>query len=348
MVQFKLGAFSPGCPVQPAVVRYRFDDHDPSFTFPLSSVGYLWGLLTQMANHMEVEYLDVYTPSEEEKKNPALFAANVRRVMAQALGVETTKHASEDCALCIAAQKYGLPLDTGVIAWEAVSESLVNFRVRDAMAVLKDFASIDKSGTGRIDFETFETAMRTKAHEAQRNSLRFSMSNATWDRTYQTPHSTWPTGAYRNRQSMSSAASVVSTKQAELSTEELRSIFNLLDTSGEGYLDFKDYLCGVAVLNGHGQNEFRDVLKMTFDSLAQGQANFEKADLDRILLRAAPGLERERLTELFNEADKDNKGIVSREQFISFFLEHQEDLPVHAAKLFPGLRGLRQVSANSA
>lgn len=30
-----------------------------------------------------LQFLPIYTPSEEEKRNPALFAINVRRVMAK-------------------------------------------------------------------------------------------------------------------------------------------------------------------------------------------------------------------------------------------------------------------------
>lgn len=50
-------------------------------------------------NCMEVRYLPVYFPSEEEKSNPKLFAHNVRQIMASALGVRTTEHAYEDVML---------------------------------------------------------------------------------------------------------------------------------------------------------------------------------------------------------------------------------------------------------
>ncbi|KAG9479382.1 hypothetical protein GDO78_012842 [Eleutherodactylus coqui] len=53
LITFKPGAFIPGVPVQPVVLRYP--------------------------NKM---FLPIYTPSEEEKRNPALYASNVRHVMA--------------------------------------------------------------------------------------------------------------------------------------------------------------------------------------------------------------------------------------------------------------------------
>ena len=50
------------------------------------------GLLTfltmcQPIINVEMEYLPVYHPSEEEKKNPMVFANNVRQLMAQELNI---------------------------------------------------------------------------------------------------------------------------------------------------------------------------------------------------------------------------------------------------------------------
>ncbi|CAF89448.1 unnamed protein product, partial [Tetraodon nigroviridis] len=56
----------------------------------------LWLTLCQLHNAMEIEYLPVYTPSEEEKENPSLFASNVRKLMAKALEVPLTDLSFED------------------------------------------------------------------------------------------------------------------------------------------------------------------------------------------------------------------------------------------------------------
>lgn len=47
------------------------------------SLNLLWATLTQFYTRIEVEYLPVYKPSENEIKNPKLFAENVRAVMAK-------------------------------------------------------------------------------------------------------------------------------------------------------------------------------------------------------------------------------------------------------------------------
>lgn len=43
----------------------------------------IWLTLTQFFTYCELEFLPVYVPSEEEKKDPQLYAQNVRDVMAK-------------------------------------------------------------------------------------------------------------------------------------------------------------------------------------------------------------------------------------------------------------------------
>jgi hypothetical protein len=43
----------------------------------------LWLTLTQVHSSCEIEFLPVYTPSEEEKRDPKLYANNVRHLMAK-------------------------------------------------------------------------------------------------------------------------------------------------------------------------------------------------------------------------------------------------------------------------
>ncbi|ROK35723.1 Lysophosphatidylcholine acyltransferase 1 [Anabarilius grahami] len=76
-------AFIPGVPVQPVLLRYP--------------------------NEM---YLPTYTPSEEEKEDPALFASNVRRIMAKALGLPIIDYSFEDCQLAMDKGPLRLPRHT--------------------------------------------------------------------------------------------------------------------------------------------------------------------------------------------------------------------------------------------
>ena len=55
----------------------------PIHFFSTDRLELLWLTMTQFCTHCELEFLPVYVPSEEEKRNPRLFASNVRDVMAK-------------------------------------------------------------------------------------------------------------------------------------------------------------------------------------------------------------------------------------------------------------------------
>ncbi|MBN3322923.1 PCAT1 acyltransferase, partial [Atractosteus spatula] len=113
LITFKPGAFIPAVPVQPVVLRYpnKMDTITWTWQGP-GAFKILWLTLCQLHNVVEIEYLPIYTPSEEEKKNPALFANNVRSVMAKALEVPVTDYSFEDCQLAMAEGQFRLPVDT--------------------------------------------------------------------------------------------------------------------------------------------------------------------------------------------------------------------------------------------
>ena len=107
LIQFKLGAFSPGVPVQPVAIRYPGHDRIDAITWTFnqkhSYMFSLWYLLSKPVNRVEVEFLPVYFPSEEEKRKPELYAGNVQQAMAKALDLPSseitfTKYYNEYCA----------------------------------------------------------------------------------------------------------------------------------------------------------------------------------------------------------------------------------------------------------
>eukprot|EP00246_Nothoceros_aenigmaticus_P015834 TRINITY_DN683_c0_g1_i2.p1 TRINITY_DN683_c0_g1~~TRINITY_DN683_c0_g1_i2.p1 ORF type:complete len:268 (-),score=31.54 TRINITY_DN683_c0_g1_i2:73-846(-) len=102
LISFKLGAFGPGLPIQPVVVRYPFVHFDCSWG-SISLPNLVFRMLTQINNFMEVEYLPVIFPSAGERVNPAEFAARVRFEMARALNVPQTEHTYGDLMLAVKA-----------------------------------------------------------------------------------------------------------------------------------------------------------------------------------------------------------------------------------------------------
>ncbi|KGL74170.1 Lysophosphatidylcholine acyltransferase 1, partial [Tinamus guttatus] len=125
LITFKPGAFIPGVPVQPVVLRYpnKLDTITWTWQGP-GALEILWLTLCQLHNSVEIEFLPVYIPSEEERKNPALYATNVRRVMAEALGVSVTDYTFEDCQLALAEGQLRLPSDTCLLEFAKLVRSL--------------------------------------------------------------------------------------------------------------------------------------------------------------------------------------------------------------------------------
>ncbi|KAK2903518.1 hypothetical protein QQF64_009361 [Cirrhinus molitorella] len=125
LITFKPGAFIPAVPVQPVVIRYpnKLDTITWTWQGP-GAFKILWLTLCQLHNEFEIEYLPIYSPSEEEKKNPALFAHNVRRLMAKSLQVPVTDYSFEDCQLAMAEGQIRLPVDTCLLEFAKLVRSL--------------------------------------------------------------------------------------------------------------------------------------------------------------------------------------------------------------------------------
>ncbi|XP_070583231.1 lysophospholipid acyltransferase LPCAT4 isoform X2 [Erythrolamprus reginae] len=91
LLKFKPGAFISGVPIQPVLIRYP--NSVDSTTWAWRGPGVLkviWLTASQPCTTVEVEFLPVYQPSPEEAVNPALYANNVQKVMAKALGIPAT------------------------------------------------------------------------------------------------------------------------------------------------------------------------------------------------------------------------------------------------------------------
>jgi len=99
-MSFKPGGFLPGQPVQPVLLRY----HVPP---ERDTVSWTWdqphGFLTcfiytacHWSTQVELEFLKPHIPTVEERADPVLFASNVRKEMATALGIQLCDLSFED------------------------------------------------------------------------------------------------------------------------------------------------------------------------------------------------------------------------------------------------------------
>uniref|UniRef100_A0A5B7ABG6 Putative lysophospholipid acyltransferase LPEAT1 isoform X2 n=1 Tax=Davidia involucrata TaxID=16924 RepID=A0A5B7ABG6_DAVIN len=82
LLPFKTGAFLSKAPVLPVILRYPYQRFSPAWD-SISGARHVIFLLCQFVNHIEVTWLPVYYPSQQEKDDPKLYADNVRRLMAR-------------------------------------------------------------------------------------------------------------------------------------------------------------------------------------------------------------------------------------------------------------------------
>ncbi|XP_037085268.1 lysophosphatidylcholine acyltransferase 2-like isoform X1 [Pollicipes pollicipes] len=155
LIQFKPGAFYPGAPVQPVVVRYpnRLDTVTWTWEGP-GAWKILWLTLTQFVSFCEIEYLPVYVPSDEEKENPRLYAHNVRAKMAEALGVPVTDYTYDDCRLMSKARANNLPCETGLVEVTKLMHQL-GINMSTIEAEMESFAEIARKTDGLIRLTEF-------------------------------------------------------------------------------------------------------------------------------------------------------------------------------------------------
>ncbi|XP_056269429.1 lysophosphatidylcholine acyltransferase 2 [Pseudoliparis swirei] len=167
LITFKQGAFIPGVPVQPVVMRYPNKLDTVSWTWQgFSSTTLLLLTLCQLYTTVEIEFLPTHFPTEEEKKSPPLFASRVRETMAQTLGVPVTDHTYEDCRLMISAGELTLPMEAGLVEFTKISRKL-NLKWDHVKKELEGFAAMARScDGGRITVHEFARFLKLPVNPA--------------------------------------------------------------------------------------------------------------------------------------------------------------------------------------
>ncbi|KAM9384869.1 lysophosphatidylcholine acyltransferase 1 [Pholidichthys leucotaenia] len=193
LILFKAGAFVPGLPVQPVILRYpnKLDTITWTWKGP-GAFKVLWLTLCQPHNSMVIEYLPVYVPSNEEREDPALFSNNVRKLMAKALEVPLIDLFFDDVELslskgplkiydCSSLLEFNHLI--GRLGLRAKTDSFLEEQARRARKLqgdrlgLEDFSQFlnlpvtdvlkevhsffDQYGDGRIDLRHFVVALST-------------------------------------------------------------------------------------------------------------------------------------------------------------------------------------------
>ncbi|XP_050300293.1 lysophosphatidylcholine acyltransferase isoform X1 [Anthonomus grandis grandis] len=165
LISFKNGAFYPGVPIQPVCIRYpnKLDTVTWTWEGP-SALKLLWLTLTQPSSHCEVEFLPVYYPNDEEKRNPKLFANNVRAVMAKALGVPVVDYSYSDCKMMTKAKEMNLPFANHLVEVRKLRRKLglIGTEREEALVRANNYTCRDCS---KVTFIEFVEIMRLQTNE---------------------------------------------------------------------------------------------------------------------------------------------------------------------------------------
>ncbi|XP_055616569.1 lysophosphatidylcholine acyltransferase isoform X2 [Toxorhynchites rutilus septentrionalis] len=125
LIQFKPGAFYPGVPIQPVLVRYPNKVDTVTWTWEgPDALQLLWRTLTQFHTFCEIEFLPVYYPNEEEKRDPKLYARNVRNLMAHELGIPISDYTFDDCKLMTFVKNVNMPYAAFIADIEKLRKAL--------------------------------------------------------------------------------------------------------------------------------------------------------------------------------------------------------------------------------
>ncbi|EFB14784.1 hypothetical protein PANDA_007415, partial [Ailuropoda melanoleuca] len=288
LITFKPGAFIPGVPVQPVVLRYpnKLDTITWTWQGP-GALKILWLTLCQFHNRVEIEFLPVYSPSEEEKKDPALYASNVRRVMAEALGISVTDYTFEDCQLALAEGQLRLPADTCLLEFarlvrglglkpETLEKDLDKYSESAKMQkggklglpefaeylgvpvsdTLEDmFSLFDESGDGRMDPREYVVALSVVCRPAQ---------------TLDTIQLAFKASMYGSQDGDIDEDTLSSILKTALGVAELSvtSLFQAIDQEGAGRITFADF-CRFAEMFPNFAEEYLYPRQTHSDSCAQ-------------------------------------------------------------------------------
>ncbi|RZF39504.1 hypothetical protein LSTR_LSTR001025 [Laodelphax striatellus] len=167
LITFKPGAFYPGVPVQPVLLRYPNKLDTVTWTWEGPGVWKLmWLTLVQPQSNCEIEFLPVYHPNEEEKKDPKLYAQNVRRLMARALGVPCLDYTYDDCQLAAKAKALGLEQNSQLMQTHKyrIRLGLTRRRVEENL-IASNKKSLSAEGAKWLSLDEFSNFLQVPSHE---------------------------------------------------------------------------------------------------------------------------------------------------------------------------------------
>uniref|UniRef100_A0A5B6ZLI9 Putative lysophospholipid acyltransferase LPEAT2 isoform X2 n=1 Tax=Davidia involucrata TaxID=16924 RepID=A0A5B6ZLI9_DAVIN len=161
LISFQLGAFIPSYPIQPVVVRYPHVHFDQSWGH-IALAKLMFRMFTQFHNFMEVEYLPVVLPLENQKQNVVHFADRTSHAIATALNVVQTSHSYGDLMLLAKASQSKQENPSLYMVEMARVKSSLHLSTLEAVDFLEIFLSMNPDASGQVKIYDFFRALRLK------------------------------------------------------------------------------------------------------------------------------------------------------------------------------------------
>ncbi|GAB2271619.1 Lysophospholipid acyltransferase lpeat2 [Dionaea muscipula] len=159
LILFQLGAFLPGYPIQPVIVHYPFVHFDQSWG-NISLGKLMFRMLTQFHNFMEVEYLPVIKPLENQKESASRFAQRTAFAIASALNITQTSYSYGDLMLLMKAAQRKQENPSRFMVEMAKVESAYQISNSEAMDLLDKFLSMNPDNSGCVMLPEFSKVLR--------------------------------------------------------------------------------------------------------------------------------------------------------------------------------------------
>ncbi|KAK2353897.1 lysophospholipid acyltransferase LPEAT1 [Trifolium repens] len=161
LISFQLGAFIPGYPIQPIIVRYPHVHFDQSWG-NVSLGQLMFRMFTQFHNFFEVEYLPVIPPLDD-KETAVHFRKRASHAIATALNTVQTGHSYGDIMLHMKAQEAKQENPSRYMVEMAKVESLFHISSLEAVDFLDKFLAMNPDSSGCVQYRDFLSVLRLKA-----------------------------------------------------------------------------------------------------------------------------------------------------------------------------------------
>jgi len=119
-------------------------------------------MFTQFHNFMEVEYLPVIYPNENQKQNAVRLSKKTSNAIATSLNVVQTSHSYGDLMILNRASELKLENPSNYMVEMAKVDSLFHVSSVEAMRFLETFSSMNPDSSGRVTLHDFLRVLRLK------------------------------------------------------------------------------------------------------------------------------------------------------------------------------------------